>query len=164
MRIDEFDTAPADTARTLLRPCADVPSWVDALTAERPFGSVDALLARADELARSWGADELSAALAHHPRIGERPSGDTADAELSRGEQASLGDADADVDAAIALGNAAYEEHFGRVFLIRAAGRTRPEVLAELRRRLDLDPADELACAVDQLRQIALLRIEGTFA
>ena len=42
-------------------------------------------------------------------------------------------DAAAGVTAAIAAGNAAYEERFGRVFLIRAAGRSPEQILAELR-------------------------------
>ena len=60
---------------------------------------------------------------------------------------------------AIADGNAAYEERFGRVFLIRAAGRGPDEMLAELTRRLGNDDDTEAAEALDQLRQIALLRL-----
>jgi len=69
----------------------------------------------------------------------------------------------AELAAAIAAGNAAYERRFGRVFLIRAAGRTRAEILGELRRRLELDDAAELAIVGEQLREIALLRLRSTF-
>jgi 2-oxo-4-hydroxy-4-carboxy-5-ureidoimidazoline decarboxylase len=54
----------------------------------------------------------------------------------------------------------AYEERFERVFLIRASGRTGPQILAELDRRLGNDPATERAETVSQLREIALLRLE----
>jgi 2-oxo-4-hydroxy-4-carboxy-5-ureidoimidazoline decarboxylase len=64
--------------------------------------------------------------------------------------------------AAIADGNAAYEERFGRVFLIRAAGRTPEQMRAELERRLGNDDETEAAEALDQLREIALLRLETT--
>ena len=57
-------------------------------------------------------------------------------------------------------GNRAYEERFDRVFLIRAAGRDGDEILAELERRLGNDDATERAETVDQLLQIALLRLE----
>ena len=50
---------------------------------------------------------------------------------------------DAAVMAALAEGNREYEQRFGRVFLIRAAGRSSSEVLAELRRRLGNDDATE---------------------
>jgi 2-oxo-4-hydroxy-4-carboxy-5-ureidoimidazoline decarboxylase len=46
------------------------------------------------------------------------------------------------------------------VFLIRARGRSRAEILAELTRRLGLDDATELAIVGSELRDIALLRLE----
>ena len=49
---------------------------------------------------------------------------------------------------------------FGHVFLIRAAGRSAAEMLAELRRRLGNDPATERREVVDQLAQITRLRVE----
>ena len=63
---------------------------------------------------------------------------------------------------ALREGNLAYEERFGRVFLIRAAGRSAEEMLAEVRRRLGNDDAAEAAEARDQLRQIALLRLRSS--
>ena len=60
----------------------------------------------------------------------------------------------------LAEGNRAYEERFDRVFLIRAAGRSGPEMLAELERRLGNDDATERTETVTQLREIALLRLE----
>jgi 2-oxo-4-hydroxy-4-carboxy-5-ureidoimidazoline decarboxylase len=65
--------------------------------------------------------------------------------------------------AAIAAGNAAYEARFGRVFLIRAAGRSKAEILAELTRRAALDEQTELAVVGAELRDIALLRVRQLF-
>ncbi|HEV7949033.1 MAG TPA: 2-oxo-4-hydroxy-4-carboxy-5-ureidoimidazoline decarboxylase, partial [Glaciihabitans sp.] len=59
---------------------------------------------------------------------------------------------------------AAYEARFGRVFLIRAAGRSRAEILSELTRRLELDDETELAIVGEQLRDIALLRLTTQFS
>jgi 2-oxo-4-hydroxy-4-carboxy-5-ureidoimidazoline decarboxylase len=70
-------------------------------------------------------------------------------------------DADAATRAALLDGNRAYEERFGHVFLIRAAGRSPEEMLAELRRRLDNDAAAERAEATEQLAQITGLRVRG---
>ncbi|MET0813427.1 MAG: 2-oxo-4-hydroxy-4-carboxy-5-ureidoimidazoline decarboxylase, partial [Microbacterium sp.] len=50
---------------------------------------------------------------------------------------------------------------FGRVFLIRAAGRSPEEMLAELDRRLSNDDGTEAAEATGQLAEIALLRLRG---
>ena len=66
------------------------------------------------------------------------------------------------VAAAISAGNRAYEERFGRVFLIRAAGRSPQEMLAELHRRLDNDDDTEAREATAQLAEIALLRLDST--
>jgi 2-oxo-4-hydroxy-4-carboxy-5-ureidoimidazoline decarboxylase len=72
-----------------------------------------------------------------------------------------MSDADAEVRAALVDGNRAYEERFGHVFLIRAAGRSPEEMLAELRRRLANDEAVERAEATEQLAQITALRVRG---
>jgi 2-oxo-4-hydroxy-4-carboxy-5-ureidoimidazoline decarboxylase len=47
------------------------------------------------------------------------------------------------------------------VFLVRAAGRTSADILAELERRLGNDDATEREETVAALRDIALLRLEG---
>ncbi|WP_418277472.1 2-oxo-4-hydroxy-4-carboxy-5-ureidoimidazoline decarboxylase [Isoptericola jiangsuensis] len=161
MHIDEFDTLDPATARTVVAVWAAVPRWVDALVAGRPYATTTALADRAADLAASWSRPELDAALAHHPRIGDRPRGTGPEAEASRREQASMSAADADVTARMAAGNRAYEQRFGRVFLVRAAGRTGPEMLAELERRLANDDATEVAEACAQLAQIALTRLHG---
>ena len=162
MSIDAFDALPADAAASTVGVWAAVPAWVDAVVAARPYYTRGALIARADALARTWTRTELDAALAHHPRIGEKPQGAGAEAAASRREQASMSSAGAATTAAIADGNAAYEERFGRVFLIRAAGRTPEQMRAELERRLGNDDETEAAEALDQLREIALLRLEAT--
>jgi 2-oxo-4-hydroxy-4-carboxy-5-ureidoimidazoline decarboxylase len=83
---------------------------------------------------------------------------------MSRAEQAGVDPVDAEVAAALAAGNRAYEERFGRVFLIRAAGRSSREILAALTERLDHTPAEEEPVVADQLRQIAVLRLKGLLA
>ena len=99
-----------------------------------------------------------------HPRIGEKAKGEGAAAELSKAEQSSSASSDPALEKALADGNRAYEERFGRIFLIRAAGRSRPEILAQLNRRLTLDPDTELAVVGEELRDIALLRIPQVFS
>src|SRR3954449_408799 len=146
-----------------LTACLAVPRWVDDVVAAAPFDSLVALLDVAAAAATPLSPAEVDQALAHHPRIGERARGEGTAQAFSRAEQAASASADGDLAQALADGNRAYEERFGRVFLIRAAGRSRPEILAELRRRLDLSPAEEEREVADQLRQIALLRLPSLF-
>ncbi|MCX6503206.1 MAG: 2-oxo-4-hydroxy-4-carboxy-5-ureidoimidazoline decarboxylase [Microbacterium sp.] len=162
MQLTEFNSLDPDTAAQTVAVWAAVPGWVDAVVAGRPYATVDALAAYAGELAAVWSRADLDAALAHHPRIGEKPTGAGAEAAASRSEQASMASAADEVAAAIAAGNAAYEARFGRVFLIRAAGRSPQEMLAELHRRLDNDDSAEGREATIQLAEIALLRLRGT--
>ncbi|MFB9787529.1 2-oxo-4-hydroxy-4-carboxy-5-ureidoimidazoline decarboxylase [Microbacterium testaceum] len=164
MHLSDFNAADDAEAVAVARVWADVPGWVDAVVAGRPYASVDALAAYAGDLAAAWSPADLEAALHAHPRIGAKVSGDGAEAAASRREQGSMTSAADDDVAAIAAGNAAYEERFGRVFLIRAAGRTPSEMRAELERRLGNDPDAETIEATRQLAEIALLRLRTTFA
>lgn len=152
------DLSPAE-ATEIVGVWAAIPAWVGGVVAGRPYARAAELEASAAAAAGDWTRADLDAALAHHPRIGERPAGAGAEADASRREQAAMTDAAADVAARIAAGNAAYEERFGRVFLIRAAGRSPEEMLAELERRLGNDDETEAREAIEQLRQIALLRL-----
>src|SRR5262245_27609005 len=147
-------------SREVLLGCLSVPRWADDVLAGRPYADPAALLAVADKAARSLTDEELEQALAGHPRIGERAtSGHNAGA--SRREQAGVDPAAGDTAARLVDGNVAYETRFGHVFLIRTAGRDGEEILAELQRRLGNEDDTERAETVDNLRQIALLRLEA---
>ena len=162
MLLEELNSCPRPEAVAALRTCAQVDRWAATLADERPFASRHDLVSRASELAARWTADELDEALADHPRIGERHAAagtDSASASASAREQAGVGD-DADVRARLAEGNARYEERFGRIYLVRAAGRDAEEMLALLEERLGNDPATEARVAAGQLAEIALLRLE----
>ena len=160
-RLDQFNDEPSEQAGEALRACNAAPRFVSEVLAGRPYPDADALVGRAEEVARSLSWAEVSVALAAHPRIGDRPEGSSAEAQASRREQSSMTEADAATRAALVDGNHAYEERFGHVFLIRAAGRSPEEMLAELRRRLANDAEAERAEATEQLAQITGLRVRG---
>jgi 2-oxo-4-hydroxy-4-carboxy-5-ureidoimidazoline decarboxylase len=141
--------------REQLLSCLSVPRWAEDVLAGEPYADRAALLAAADAAAGSLSDPELDEALAGHPRIGERGG-----ARMSAQSQAEQAGVEASAADRLAAGNAAYEERFGRVFLIRAAGRDAEEILAELERRLGNSEEAERAETVDNLRQIALLRLE----
>lgn len=163
MRLDDFNSMDADAAAAAVRPCVDIDSWVDAVVAGRPYADVASLLDLADVRARGWTSDEVEQALADHPRIGERHAGDGASAAMSGREQGGVSTAD-DVQERLRAGNAAYEDRFDRIYLVRAAGRSAEEILALLDERLRNDPETELRVTAGQLREIALLRLAGVFA
>lgn len=159
MDLHHFNVAPAAELRPALLACCDVPRWADAILAARPYAATAAVLTTADSAAGGFTPAEVERALAAHPRIGERAQGAHAEAAWSRQEQSGVATT-SDTQAALADGNRAYEERFGHVFLIRAAGLGAEEVLASLRERLGHDPETEAAVVAEQLREIALLRLE----
>jgi len=158
MHLDAFNELSAAEAEALLRPCVDADRWIHELISARPFATPDELTSYAMNGITPFDPQELDAALAQHPRIGERAEGQSKEADLSRGEQASL-NLDDDAAARLKVANRNYEQRFDRVFLIRAAGRSTEEILAECERRLDNDEATELAEVATQLREIAVLRL-----
>jgi len=158
--LEEFNQLRPDAAERLLRPCLDIERWVRVLIEDRPYARVDDLVETARRAAEPFTDEEVEAALAHHPRIGERASGDSTEATLSRSEQSGVV-ADEDVQRRLQEGNRAYEQRFGRVFLIQAAGRSAEEILASLQSRLSNDEDTERSMVADQLREIAILRLAG---
>ncbi|MCJ1699886.1 2-oxo-4-hydroxy-4-carboxy-5-ureidoimidazoline decarboxylase [Rathayibacter festucae] len=149
------------TLRDALLACLAVPRWADEVAAGAPYASTEALSDAADASARTLTADEVEAALADHPRIGEKHAGTGRSSDFSAAEQASSLSPDEALAERLLAGNRAYEERFGRVFLIRAAGRDRAEIVAELERRLALDEDAERGIVADQLREITVLRVRA---
>jgi 2-oxo-4-hydroxy-4-carboxy-5-ureidoimidazoline decarboxylase len=161
MQLEQFNDAERADVVAFLRPCLNIQRWIDEVADSRPYADLDSLLHAARRVADPLSASELDAALAHHPRIGERAAGTSTEARLSATEQAGLGEGGPAVAEALADGNRAYEEKFGRVFLIRAAGRSREEILAALHARLCHTTEQEERIIGEQLREIAMLRLEG---
>ncbi|MEG5299941.1 2-oxo-4-hydroxy-4-carboxy-5-ureidoimidazoline decarboxylase [Enterobacter roggenkampii] len=159
--LHDFNHLPEKDALTLLQPCVAIPGWADALVDGRPYSNRDALFITAQGLTQRWDEAALTQALNAHPRIGEKPLGSAAEAALSRQEQGAVNDQDTALAQALREGNARYEARFGRVFLIRAKGRSGEEILQALRARLENSDAQEIHAALEQLREITLLRLEG---
>ena len=154
-----FNAMDDDAARERLLVCLDVARWADAVLAGRPFASIGEIEAAMTAASATITDDELEQALARHPRIGERADAQKHDAAHSTREQSGVDAGDADLARRLEEGNRAYEERFGRVFIVRAAGRSGSDILDHLRRRLGNTDELERAATIDQLTQIAQLRI-----
>ncbi|MEV6910797.1 2-oxo-4-hydroxy-4-carboxy-5-ureidoimidazoline decarboxylase [Amycolatopsis sp. NPDC051071] len=156
LTIREFDQASAQDVRPVLTACLDVQRWVETLLARRPFGTLPALLAASEALA-PLRPEEVRQAMAAHPRIGEKASGESTEAGWSRSEQSGV---DGDAAREFAVANSEYEATFGHVFLVYASGRSGAELLENLRSRLSNDPETELEVAGQELVKIAASRLE----
>ncbi|MDH5234670.1 MAG: 2-oxo-4-hydroxy-4-carboxy-5-ureidoimidazoline decarboxylase [Gemmatimonadota bacterium] len=148
-----FDAMSVAEAEAVLLGCGGARGWVRGMLARRPFGTAARARAAADECWATLGPDDWREAMARHPRIGER-----GDARSAR-EQSGVAVASAEVRAALAEANRAYEARFGHIYLVCAAGKSAQELLDTARARLANDPVRELAVAGEELRRIMQLRL-----
>lgn len=149
---------PPDALAATLRVCLAAPAWTGALVRGRPYADLDDLLRYAQKCAASLSADDIRAALADHPRIGERPP-DRQTASWSTAEQSGVDRRDGRLMERLRTANQDYERRFGHLYLVCAAGRTGTELLADLLTRLDNDPEDEMRVIRDELGKIAQVRL-----
>ena len=82
-----FNVLPGAEATERLLTCLAVPRWAAEVVDGRPYADLAALAKQAEAAAATLTDDELAAALARHPRIGER-AGAGHDAAFSAREQA----------------------------------------------------------------------------
>jgi 2-oxo-4-hydroxy-4-carboxy-5-ureidoimidazoline decarboxylase len=161
--LTRWNHLPADEAASEILPCCGSTAWAQRMATRRPLADDVSLLAVSDETWRSLSGEARDEALRSHPRIGETRSGQPAHARSSAWsamEQQKAALSSEDVKIALAEGNRAYERRFNRIFIVCASGKTAPEILEILRRRLENDPEVELREAVEQQRQIMHLRIK----
>lgn len=120
-----------------------------------PFGSTDAVIEAARVAVADMSEEERVDVLASHPAIGEDVRSLS---EASRREQGE--DRDPEVLAELARLNGEYERRHGFRFVVFVAGRSKREILAILRERLERPSDKELATGLDELLAIARDRLE----
>jgi allantoicase len=166
-----LNALPPAAAAAVLRACVGSGRWVERIARARPFADPETLIAAAEGAAEGLGRQDWLECFALHPRIGgeaPRPDGGLPSAggagaregRFSAEEQSASRETDSETRRALAEGNRRYEERFGHVFLIAAAGRGAREILAELERRSALPAAEEFANAVREERRIAARRLQ----
>lgn len=155
-----WNTLDAAAATATILPCNGSIAWAEQLTTLRPFATPFDLTCTADIVWRSLDEAAWQQAFDSHPRIGERhaKSATAASLALSATEQSAAHLTPA-IESALAAANRAYEQKFGRIFIICAAGKSAEHILAILQQRLANDPATELREAAEQQRQITQLRL-----
>lgn len=164
--LEKFNTEGAAVLRSRLLTLTAAASWADALIARRPYADLDLILATSDELVLRLDEQQVDAALAGHPRIGEKESAGLVAESAARSarEQAGMSQAAVSVQEGMARGNAAYEERFGRIYLVAAAGRRAEHLLELLHARLGNDPDAELDVVRGELARITRLRLTDVLA
>jgi 2-oxo-4-hydroxy-4-carboxy-5-ureidoimidazoline decarboxylase len=155
-----FNAAPATAAEQELLSCCASRQWARQVAAGRPYRDLAALLAAAQGAIADLPWSQIERALAAHPRIGDRVSGEDRAQRWSRSEQAGMANAGTATRAALVEANREYERRFGHVLLIFASGRSDTELLAAARERLGNDPDAERRLVRTELGKIAQLRLK----
>lgn len=153
--LHRFNEADPGAAEEALLACCGSHRWALRLTAHRPYPDLDSLLAAASEASYDLRPSDLAEALADEswmpqPLLGMRAPGSQA------------------AHTALRAAHAAYESRFGHVFVVCLDG-VEPEemldtVLSSIRTRLTNEPDEERLVASEELRRIALHRLEHLVA
>ena len=143
--------------------CCGSAAWARELAARRPFDDEPSLTKASDEIWLRLAKQDWMEAFSKHPRIGERKApqaASTQSAAWSAQEQQSVETAPEAVQSELAEANREYERTFGRVYIVCATGRSAPEMLEILRRRLHNNVATELNEAGEEQRKITNIRLK----
>lgn len=140
-----FNAAPADAAEAALLACCGSRSWARRIAAHRPYPTLDALLAAADEASYDLSGADLDEALADETSAGLPPGTPTA------------------AHTAWEAAHTEYESRFRHAFVICLDGH-RPEeqlnqALSAIHARMSHPPEKERAIAADELRRLARARL-----
>ena len=154
--LDAFNDLSRAEVEAQLKTCCASQRWAAAMTLERPYRTPESLYDAADRVWWSLDQSDWLQAFAAHPRIGDRAAADP----TAQREQAGAARASAELRAALAEANRRYEERFGRVFLICAAGKSAEDLLASIRHRMGNDEQAELHVAAAEQAKITRLRLE----
>ncbi|MDN3295937.1 2-oxo-4-hydroxy-4-carboxy-5-ureidoimidazoline decarboxylase [Streptomyces ficellus] len=145
-----FNAAPPGAAEAALLACCGSRRWARRIAAHRPYPTLDALLAAADEASYDLAAADLDEALADETSAGLPPGTPSA--------------AHTAWDAA----HSEYESRFRHAFVI-CLDDCRPEehlnqALSAIHARMSHPPEKERAIAADELRRLAHARLSRLVA
>jgi 2-oxo-4-hydroxy-4-carboxy-5-ureidoimidazoline decarboxylase len=167
-----FNTLPAEAAREELLACCNSTAWADRMVSGRPYSSARDAARQSSVIVAQLTVKDLEAALAGHPRIGERlrephaaaQLGAARSAQWSGKEQAGVSAADTETANELAASNLEYERRFGHIYLVSATGRTGAQLLALLRARLRNGPETEWQVVRTELQKINEIRLREILA
>jgi OHCU decarboxylase len=165
--LTRWNNLPSDDAAREVLDCCGSSAWARQLAERRPFPDESSLIAASDQIWNGLQPADWEEAFSKHPRIGERKAlkaASTQSAVWSSEEQQSAAGASEEIQSAVVEANRAYEERFGRIFIICATGRSANGMLEILRSRMHNDEATELRVSTEEQREITNIRLRKWLA
>lgn len=140
--------------------------WIASAAWKRmPFNKIDELhRAMANVVLEAPKEIQLNLILEHPELAGKAAiAGNMAQASKDEQKSAGLDQCSPEELAKIQQLNQAYRDRFGFPFIIAVRGRNRHQIIEAMEQRLQNDPSIEFNNALDQINQIALLRLNQLF-
>ena len=163
MTLAAFNQLPEQERKENLAKCCGATAWVEKMMRRFPLADKATLLKEAEKLWWQCTAADWLEAFTHHPRIGSREmmaQKFSSTAQWAADEQKGTSQAAAATIDALLLGNKAYEEKFGFIFIVCATGKSATEMLSVLQARLPNEKENETRIAAAEQSKITALRLE----
>lgn len=163
MSLEGLNALPAGEASQEFLKCCGSKRWAEAMTARRPYESIEELTRTANEIWWSLEQSDWLEAFRSHPKIGEKKAAKTVSEEAQKWsgqEQAAVQAARQQTLDSLAKLNHDYEGRFGFIFIVCATGKSAGEMLALLRERLQNDIETELPVAAAEQAKITEIRLK----
>lgn len=163
MTLEQLNHLDKASLREELARCCGARAWVEAMLSRFPFSSESALLKAATDTWNHCTEEDWKEAFTHHPKIGDIDSLKkkfASTAQWASGEQSGTSSASEETLNNLSKGNHLYEEKFGYIFIVCATGKSAPEMLEILNKRLPNQPADEIILAAAEQDKITQLRLK----
>lgn len=161
--LERLNSLPMSEAESELLKCCGSKRWAQRMVQARPFAGWDELTTKAEQIWRALEPADWLGAFHSHPKIGEKkaaaPTSDQS-RQWSEAEQAGVSNAATQTLEALTVLNREYEEKFGYIFIVCAAGKSSDEMLAILRARLENPAGRELRIAAAEQATITELRLK----
>jgi OHCU decarboxylase len=164
MTLKEFNLLDKESAKAELLKCCGSEKWASLMIQHLPFQSDEELHNKAASI---WydecNEEDWLEAFQHHPKIGDVKSLQSKFAstkEWAGAEQASVQEANDEIIEELAIGNKAYEEKFGFIFIVCATGKSAEEMLLMLKQRLANDYDEEIRVAMQEQSKITQIRLK----
>ena len=160
--LKRWNLLPMEQAAKDILPCCGSTAWAQGMASLKPFADEASLLSASDEVWRNLAKADWLEVFSSHPRIGElaKTGSHAKSSQWSTREQEKVAAGEDAVKRELTDGNAEYERRFGRIFIVCATGKSGPEILEILRRRLGNDEDTELQEAAGQQRMITHIRLK----
>ena len=163
MTIEALNALTPSEANEQFKLCCGASNWVEKMNQNRPFHDKNEVHQKAKSIWFSLSSEDWLEAFTHHPKIGDIDSlrkkfHNTK--SISKNEQSGLNDAEKSILKDLAESNQLYEDRFGFIFIVCAAGKSADEMLALIKIRLKNNMDTEMLNAANEQNKITQLRLK----